>query len=173
MLKMSIGTDEKLHGVSIFRLILEFERELSDCTFSIKKGRSRNAYLLKGIRSKVIGRGRSCEVGLFIKVSNMRRSPWRFNFLEDHQNEIAEMKGTLEEAFVVFVAGDDGICCVDFEEHKKLLDEVHERQEWVSLSRRHGQNYRLRGKDSDEDLVVSRSSFPSKIIECLRSGLKK
>lgn len=170
---MSIGSDEKLHGVAFLRLFSDLGKEVPQCRFSFEKGAARNAFVLRGQVPKFLGKGRACNVGLYIKVSHMRRSPWRYNFQKSHQDEILSMKRSLSAAFVVLIAGDDGICCLNFEELKQMLDHHHEDQEWMSLSRKHGQNFRVRGKDSLDDLVISRSSFPNKISAYFKEQLLK
>ena len=82
------------------------------------------------------------------------------------------MKTSLGETFIAFVAGNDGICCVSFGELKTLLDEVHEEQEWVAVSRKHNENFRIRGKDGEEPLVVSRTSYPKKVVDFMRFKLE-
>ena len=51
------------------------------------------------------------------------------------------------QIFLIFVNGDDGIACVNYEQLKEILDEHYEEQEWVRVSRKPKQNYRISGND--------------------------
>jgi len=43
------------------------------------------------------------NIGLFIKHSTKRMSPWRFSFMQEHQDEILRMKNKLGEVFLLLV----------------------------------------------------------------------
>ena len=73
------------------------------------------------------------------------------------------------QVFLVFVNGDDGIACLNFQQFKKVLDEHHDEQEWVRVSRKPKQNYRITAWTAH-----SQDSFPKVITEFfneLLSGL--
>ena len=59
--------------------------------------------------------------------------------------------------------GDDGIACVDFDRFKQVLDEHHEDQEWVRVSRKPRETYRISGNDGKMENPLPKNSFP-KII---------
>ena len=75
------------------------------------------------------------NIGLFIKHSAKRMSPWRFSFAQEHQNEILEMKNKLGELFLSLVCGEDGIVILSFDELKEILNETHDPVEWISVAR--------------------------------------
>lgn len=105
------------------------------------------------------------NIGLFIKHSSKRMSPWRFSFAKDHQNEILEMKNKLEEVFLLLVCGDDGIVSLSFSELKKILNETHESVEWISVARNKNKEYKINGSDGSLGYKVSRKDFPRKLFE--------
>jgi hypothetical protein len=104
------------------------------------------------------------NIGLYIKYSTKRMSPWRFSFLKSHQDEIQEMKDILRQVFVVFVCNDDGIVCLNFEELKEVLDNRHELIEWISVSRGPKEKYEIKGSDGKLRLKIGNSDFPQKIF---------
>ncbi|MDD3807317.1 MAG: hypothetical protein PHE86_04680, partial [Candidatus Marinimicrobia bacterium] len=73
------------------------------------------------------------NIGIYVKYSSKRLSPWRFSFKREHQDEILEMKNNFGEVFTIFVCNDDGIVCLDFNELKQILDYAHKENEWVCL----------------------------------------
>ena len=168
---MTINTQEKMHGAAILRLIGALSKELPSANFSLKTGASQSAYIIEGIVPKTLGKGRRAGAGLFIKVSNKRLSPWRYSFHRDHQDEILQMKSTRGEAFIALIAGDDGIAAFDFGILKQVLDEHHEEQEWVSVTRKPRENYRVKGNDGALTKSLPGNSFPGIIVDHFKREL--
>ena len=56
-----------------------------------------------------------------------------------------------------------------YEELKELLDETFEEFEWISLTRKHRQNYRVSGKDGDLSKTLPLNAFPSNVVEYVRN----
>lgn len=177
---MSIKQEEKLHGVAVLRLLEEISVAFPEARFSLGHGKSRSSYVIKGRLLKeerhMLISSRQVPVefsaGLFMKTSNKRVSPWTYNFQADHQDEILQMKQRLGEVFLVFVNGDDGIACVEFERFKQILDHHHEEQEWVRVSRKLRETYRISGNDGELERPLPKNSFP-KIISDYFDGLLK
>ena len=109
------------------------------------------------------------SVGLYIKHSKKRMTPWSFTFQQEHQDEIQSLKDTYNEVFLVLVCGNDGIVTLSFEELKKTLDQVHEETEWVRVSRPPGEMYAISGSDGKLKYKVGENEFPDKILESLSS----
>jgi len=162
---MSINNSEKYYGVVILRLLVKLGEEIPNTTFSLKTGKSLSSFTIHGISPKTFGKGTTSSIGLFIKISNSRRTPWGYSFDKTHQDEMAYLKEVHDQVFVAFVAGDDGIACIDYEQLKQLLDSYHEEQEWVSVSRKLRQNYRIKGNDGSLERPLPRSSFPQNIVK--------
>ena len=106
-------------------------------------------------------------VGLYIKFSTHRLSPWRFTFQKDHQDEFSEMKSELDDVFLILVCETDGIVALSFSEVKSILDENHLATEWVSVTRRKREQYTVKGSDGTLDFKVAESDFPMKVIDSL------
>jgi hypothetical protein len=105
------------------------------------------------------------KVGLFIKHSARRMTPWRFSFAKVHQDEIAEMKKRLNQVFLILVCNDDGIVCLSYEELKQILDEHHEPVEWVSVSRNPREMYTVKGKNGELKFKIGANEFPEKLFK--------
>lgn len=112
-------------------------------------------------------------VGLYIKHSAKRLTPWRFSFQQEHQNEIQKMKDKFEDVFLALVCGDDGVVILSYQELKKILDEQHEETEWISVSRRTREKYTVSGSDGKLKYKIGENEFPSKVLEKLPSQKPK
>ena len=109
------------------------------------------------------------SVGLYIKHTKSRMTPWPFTFKQEHQDEIRQMKDTLNEVFLVLVCGKDGIVALSFKELKNILDKVHEDTEWLRVSRHPGKMYTISGSDGKLKHKVGDNKFPDKILASLSS----
>lgn len=169
---MAISSSEKYYGAAIFRLIRELGESIPKGKFSLTSGSSNSAFILEGNTPKYLGKGKSASAGIFLKISNKRLSPWRYTFTRGHQDEIFKLKNKCGQVFLGFVCGDDGIACIDFDELKFILDDHHEEQEWVSVSRRVDQHYRIKGNDGEFSNTISKSNFPRKLIDYFAKELE-
>lgn len=104
------------------------------------------------------------SIGLYIKYSTKRLSPWRFSFQKEHQDEILEMKNKLGQVFLLLVCGEDGVVTLSFSELKKLLDENHGQVEWISAARTLNKEYTVKGSDGGLERKVGKTDFPKKIF---------
>ena len=168
---MSINLQTKMHGAAILVLFEALGKALPEINFSLKTGDSNNSYLIEAIRPAMLGKGKRLACGLYIKTASMRRSPWRYNYLRQHQDEIAFLKEQHGEVFNIYVNGEDGFACVSFGELKELLDEVHEEQEWVAVSRKPRQAYRISGNDGVREQALRKNNFPNAIVEYFSDNL--
>jgi hypothetical protein len=170
---MVIGQEEKQHGVAILRLLEEISGQFSEARFGLLTGSGRSSYAIQGrlIKQKrhllISSRKVAVEfsTGLFIKTSVKRLSPWRYSFTKDHQDEILKLKKKYGQVFLIFVNGDDGIACISFEKLKEVLDDNHEESEWVSVSRKPRETYRISGTDGKMEKTLPKNSFPKVISE--------
>ena len=105
------------------------------------------------------------SVGLYIKHSTKRMTPWRFSFKQGHQDEIQDMKNGLKNVFLALVCGDDGIVILRHEELKNILDEQHDTVEWVAVSRKTREKYQVSGSDGKLKYKIGENEFPNKVIK--------
>lgn len=105
------------------------------------------------------------NIGIYIKHSAKRMSPWRFSLQKIHQDEILKMKNELAEVFVLLVCGEDGIVTLSFDDLKKVLNDVHGEVEWISASRSPRKEYTVNGSDGTLGHKVGNNDFPKRILE--------
>lgn len=111
------------------------------------------------------------NIGIYIKYSEKRMSPWRYSFLKEHQDEILDMKNNLKDVFIVFVCNDDWVVCLSFNELKNILDHNHEEIEWVAISRKKREKYVVTWTDWKLWYRIGDIDFPKKIFTKSNSKL--
>lgn len=147
-----IRTVEYYHGVVFARLC----RQIVDEGVAIRAfGIGRSAYVLDE------------RVGLYVKYSEKRMSPWSFSFSRGHQEEIAELKAHQLEVFVAFVCGGDGVACLSSSELSRVLDDEFEDIEWVKVARRAREKYSITGSDGRKVFKVGDNEYPAKVLDSL------
>ena len=164
---MIFQNEDKIHGAMIRELLLQISIRIPNYLFRLTPGfSSRSAYFLEtGPRN-----GEHSErLGLFIKISSNRRTPWKFSFTDMHQLEISELKKNCDEVFILFAAGDDGVACINFDRLKQVLDEEYDPVEWIDIRRRPRQSYRISGSNGKAERPIARNAFPTEIIDYLAS----
>lgn len=168
---MTISIEELNHGGALRNLLLSLTDLPTTISYKLIPGEaSRSAYELLFIGQDATELFR---VGLFIKICAARRSPWRFSFTYLHQLELDVMKDRCANVFLVMVASNDGYACVDYAQLKQLLDDHFEEVEWISLSRKLNESYRVAGKDGKLDKPLARNSFPTGIRNYVMDELSK
>lgn len=106
------------------------------------------------------------KIGLFIKYSTKRMSPWSFCFLKEHQEEIQKMFFELKNLFILLVCNNDGVVCLNYNELKSILDEDFDETEWIRVSRKKRKQYDVSGSDGTLKFHISPGDFPKKIFDC-------
>jgi len=87
-----------------------------------------------------------------------------FSFNQSHQDEILEIKNRIGEVFLLLVCFDDGIVTLNFDELKIILDEIHQKVEWVRVSRNPREKYSVKGSDGKLKFKIGGNEFPRKIF---------
>ena len=105
------------------------------------------------------------QIGIYIKHSAARMTPWSFNFTKAHQDEIQDMTEKLERIFITLVCGKDGIACLSYQELKGVLNYEHAQNEWVKASRFLREKYRITGSDGKLKHKIADSHFPRRLFE--------
>ena len=142
---------ERYHGIALARLIRDGE-----AVHRIRRHSSvRSAYVLDE------------AVGLYVKYSTSRLSPWTFNFRVEHRNEMAELNVEVGALYVVLVCGKDGIVALDQGEVLQLLGERDDYVEWVRVDRTRNQKYGVSGSAGRLALKVADNAFPGKVLAFL------
>ena len=103
-------------------------------------------------------------IGIYIKYSSKRMTPWRFTFMKEHQEEIDLLKSNFEKVFLVLVCSDDGVVCLSYAELKQILDNQHDPIEWISATRHKREMYSVKGSNGELDFKIGQSEFPGKLF---------
>ncbi len=143
---------EFFHGAVLVSLLHSYSTKITSGTYL---GFSNSAYVVND------------RVGLYIKYSSKRMSPWRFSFAKEHQDEIQKLRDELSDVYVVFVCNDDGFASLSFSELRQILDAVHKDVEWVSISRNPREMYSVKGSDGALAFKVGVSDLWKKLAELI------
>jgi hypothetical protein len=141
---------EFYHGAVFARLL---HRHPEGCPVRLFRRDSNSSY--------VIGD----NIGLYIKYSSKRLTPWRFTFGKDHQIEIEDLRKSVPRVFVLLVCYDDGIVCLTYDELKQILDEEHAKVEWISATRHRHEMYSVKGSDGSLEFKIGNKEFPDKVFK--------
>jgi hypothetical protein len=144
-----ISEFEFYHGVAFARMLHTTQRELVIRPYSPSDNA---AYVLNG------------SIGIYIKYSSKRLSPWRFSFQPRHRDRITEMKNGLADVFVLLVCHEDGIVVLTFDEFTEVLDGASPATEWISATRNKRQMYTIKGSDGKLRFKVGKDEFSEKMF---------
>lgn len=104
------------------------------------------------------------KIGLYIKYSQKRMSPWIFTFDKEHIKEVKDMLDLLNNVFVVFVCSDDGICCLNWKEFCNIISiDSDNYPKWIKVNRKKNEKYSVYGIDGDLRHKIGNSDFPNKL----------
>jgi hypothetical protein len=106
------------------------------------------------------------SIGIYVKYSSKRMTPWRFTFSPEHKREIERLRGSVPKVFIVLVCNDDGIACLSYSELKTVLNDQHETHQWISATRHKREMYSIEGSNGRLESKVGKDDFPNKIF-CL------
>jgi hypothetical protein len=140
---------EFFHGLVFARILHGTQRSLSVRPF---QSESNASYVVND------------AIGIYIKYSAKRMTPWRFTFMKVHQKEIDLLKSNFKNVFLILVCNDDGVVCLSYLELKKLLDNQHDPIEWMSATRHKREMYLVRGSNGELDFKIGQNEFPEKIF---------
>lgn len=140
---------EFYHGVALARMLHATQRELTIKPYSPTDNA---AYVVNG------------AIGIYIKYSSKRLSPWRFSFQQRHREKLVEMTSSLRDVFVLLVCNDDGIVVLTFDEFTRVLGGTSGGTEWVSATRNRRQMYAIKGSDGKLGFKVGRDEFSEKLF---------
>jgi hypothetical protein len=105
------------------------------------------------------------NVGVYIKYSTKRLSPWRFSFQKRHHEMIMQMNHDLGHVFVVLVCNDDGAVVLAFDEFREVVKSGSTTGQWISAARNRGQMYLIKGSDGKLSFKVGKDEFSEKIFK--------
>jgi hypothetical protein len=154
---MSINKFEPYHGPVLSRII----KEAGNLNLILKPAYNKNSYFLT---TPEFSDDETKHVGIFIKYSSKRLTPWRFSVYKAEQEELELFEKSCKAAFLILVCGNDGIACLNFDQIKEVLDDNFEEVEWISANRRFRKEYSIQGSNGKLSKKIPPSLFPEKII---------
>jgi hypothetical protein len=121
----------------------------------------------RGVSVRALGRSSyvlDAQIGLYLKYSSNRMSPWPFSFTDEHQHEIAKLASECSAVFVALICGSDGVACLSHAELRRVLDDDVRAAEWVKAARQKREKYAITGSDGRKCFKVGGNEFPGKIL---------
>jgi hypothetical protein len=94
------------------------------------------------------------RMGVFIKHSAKRMSPWRFTFNLDQVSDLLDLEGKYFDSFFVFVCGSDGLVTLDAASLHQILTFDDVEKAWIAIERKPRSQYSVWG---------NRAELPNKI----------
>jgi hypothetical protein len=143
---------EFFHGAALLGLIGSSREPIQVLSVS---GFENSAYTLNG------------RVGIYIKYSKKRLSPWTFTFTQKHQNTILKLYESYGEVFIFLVCHDDGVVGFNFADLRNVLDDEFMGVEWIRVSRTKRKMYQVSGSDGKLSFRVGREDYISKVFSSL------
>ncbi|WP_029585066.1 hypothetical protein [Bradyrhizobium sp. URHD0069] len=148
---------EFYQGAVLRRLAIESDYSISFRPF-VREGRI-NAFVVNG------------RVGVYVKHSSKRMSPWRFSFNIDQAADLLDLEHKFPDSFVVFVCGTDGLVTLSFADLHTIVGFQESENAWVSVSRPPRAQYDLAGNRGEMKYKVSRGI--GLIPETLRARVRE
>lgn len=125
---------EQYHGIVLRALTVE-----------LAEGAHIKAYDPHGIVNCFLVNG---SVGLYIKHSSKRMTPWIFSFTEDNLTELQILQEGAELTFICLVCGQDGFLTISMVELECLSDKKQSDNSLnIHVKRRKGHMYTVGGRD--------------------------
>jgi hypothetical protein len=91
----------------------------------------------------------SDQVGLYIKHSAVRMSPWQFTFTKANALALMDLRKRTPKVFIVFVCWLDGMMCTSLDELTEILGVGISDQAWIRIQRRKNEWYTVSGAAGD------------------------
>lgn len=143
---------ERYHGIVLTRIVTDASQPIA---FVPHPSNDKASYAIDG------------KMGLYIKYSSKRLSPWRFSFLKAHQEAIETLNKMYGQVCVALVCGIDGVAVLTHRELKQVLDEQFDPIESISVKRKRAGMYDVSGSNGKLRFKIAQSDCPKKILDCL------
>jgi hypothetical protein len=111
------------------------------------------------------------RVGVYVKHSSKRMSPWRFTFTIDQAADLLDLEQKYPDSFVTFVCGTDGIVTLSCLDLHNIVSFQESEAAWVSLSRPPRAQYELAGNKGELGSKVARGI--GVIFEILKARVRE
>tara|TARA_X000000368_G_C22899606_1_gene653466 strand:- start:78 stop:632 length:555 start_codon:yes stop_codon:yes gene_type:complete len=167
---MSLSNEDLLHGATITSLLQEIDKIEHDVFYQIKFDGTKAVYKIT-FSSQTSNN--LLNIGLFLKHSRKRISPWRFTFRKNHQEEIEKLVIENDYVFVLLITDQEGVAVIDYDLLKLLLDDHFDESEFISVSRKLRENYRVNGTDGKLNKALPKNNFPKAIADIVNDYFKE
>lgn len=141
-----IDEHEKFQGVVLRQIIAAAEGPVVVRPFRIQ-GRI-NSFILND------------AVGVFIKHSTKRMSPWAFTFHADQISDLRDLEADVPVAYLSFVCGSDGVVTIGVVDFYEISGSDVGEQAWVRITRPRRSMYGISGNRAELLRKVSRGVAP-------------
>jgi hypothetical protein len=141
------------HGALLHEIVITAKCEVH-ITLQNSQGRP-DAYVIDG------------RVGLLIKHSSARITPWSFTFTKEQIAELHKLRAATRICFVCFVCGEDGFVCVRDSEFVEILTPTESDMASIRVDRRPRKMYGVSssGKSLDGKLANGVQEIIAEIIQ--------
>jgi hypothetical protein len=119
------------HGAVLAELVNDMDRAISIDELE-EEGRL-SSYILDN------------KIGLQIKHSTNRLSPWQFTFTKQNLLQLLTLQTHYKVVFLAFVCHDDGMVTLTLEEATSILTSGETEQAWIRIERRRNEWYTVSG----------------------------
>lgn len=85
------------------------------------------------------------RIGLQIKHSTQRLTPWNFTFTIYNMSELLALRAKFNHVFVIFVCETQGMLCLSIEEMLSVSEVGQSDQVWIRIERRRGKWFQVHG----------------------------
>ena len=109
------------------------------------------------------------SIGLFIKHSTKRISPWRFSFQTDHVKSVLKLTQKFEHTFMVLICGRYSIAVLNSQEIEDLLPLNSPVTSWVSVNSSHNTMLTVEGSSGKLKRKIRKSQPFYQIKEILEN----
>ena len=110
------------------------------------------------------------QIGLYIKHSAARLSPWRFSFQPEHVKDIYALMLGQKNCFLALACGRDCVAVLDQEEIHKLLDYEVLKPQWISVRTTHNRSLTIEGSQGNLKRKILKSKPFERIYSLLEQG---
>lgn len=105
------------------------------------------------------------SIGLQIKHSTQRLTPWAFTFTRYNISELLALRAKFDNVFVIFVCETQGMVCLTIEEILEVSEVGQSDQVWIRIERRRGKWFRVHG--SEGELAAKKPNGVDALLQCI------
>ena len=103
-------------------------------------------------------------IGVYIKYSTKRMSPWHFFFENKHKTELVKMASKYRLVVVMLVCRDDGVVGLTLNEFEQIAEISNDATQWISITRRPREKYSVKGTKGRLSYKIAMTDFCEKVL---------